>query len=144
AIHRRDREELHRLRVAVHPVLDVGPADRRGALGPQGEVAVAAVPELVHLLLHDIRALPRRALEERGVLEDGRHDLPVAVQGGEPLGLAHDPRPVRPLLVEDVVRPRWGLELRHARSSARNGLRASSAPSVVSGPWPGYTTVSAP
>jgi hypothetical protein len=37
---------------------------------------------------------------------------------------------------EDVVRPARRLELAHAcaRSSARNGFRASSMPSVVSGP----------
>ena len=34
--------------------------------------------------------------------------------------------------------PRGASKRRHeARSSARNGLRASSAPSVVGGPWPG-------
>ena len=42
----------------------------------------------------------------------------------------------------DVVRSARRVDSRHARSSARKGLRASSVPSVVRGPWPGYTTVS--
>ena len=38
---------------------------------------------------------------------------------------------------KDVVGASRRLEARHGmRSGARNGLRASSVPSVVSGPWP--------
>ena len=52
--------------------------------------------------------------------------------------VADHPPPERLLGREDVVRAARRLELRvTARSSARNGLRASSAPSVVGGPWPG-------
>ena len=70
----RDREELHGLRVAVHPVLDVGAADRCGALGPQRQRAIGAVGEAVHLLLHDVRSRAGRPCEQRGVLEDRRED----------------------------------------------------------------------
>ena len=148
AVHRRDREHLHGLRVPVHPVLDVGAADRRGALGPKRQRPVGAVGEAVHLLLHDVRALPGGAGEEGGVLEDGRQHLAVAVEGAEPLDLARDPLPERHLRGDDVVGAARSLDpaahgcARASRSSARNGLLASSAASVVSGPCPGWTTVS--
>src|SRR5262249_22608615 len=67
-----------------------------------------------------------------------------AVQVAQLLELLDDAPPAWKLLGTDVVRAPLGLEARHdARSSARNGLRASSSPSVVIGPCPGYTTVSA-
>ena len=93
AVHRGDREELHGLRVAMHPVLDVRAADRRRALRPQGQRPVRAVREGVHLLLHDVGARARRAREECRVLEDRCHDPPVAVQAAQPLDLARDALP---------------------------------------------------
>ena len=92
---------------------------------------------------------PGRPLEQRCVLEHGRRDRPVAVEVAQPLDLRRDAPPQRLLVRHHVVRATGTLDpgaLAHgasARSSARNGLRASSPPSVVIGPWPGYTTVSA-
>ncbi len=134
-VHRADRVELLRLRLPVEAVLDVRPADRRSALGAERQRPVGAVGEGVHLLLDDVGADARRAREELGVLEDGRLDAPVAVERAETLHLADDALPQRLLRREDVVRAARSLEL-HARSSARNGLRASSPPSVVDGPCP--------
>ena len=111
AVHRRDREHLHGLRIALHPVLDVRAADRRGALRAQRQRPVGAVGEVVHLLLHDVRALPGRAREERRVLEDGREHLAVAVERAEPLDLARDALPERHLGGDDVVRPARTLDL---------------------------------
>ena len=142
AVHRRDRVELLRLRLPMQAVLDVRPADRRRSLGPQGQRPVRAVGERVHLLLDDVGSLPGRAQEQIGVLEHGRLDRPVAVERGQPLHLAGDAPPERLLGREDVVCAARAFELRHARSSARNGLRASSSPSVVAGPWPESTIVS--
>ena len=137
-VHRRDREELLRLRLAVEPVLEVRADDRRRPLGPQRQRPAAPVGERIHLLLDDVRAGPGRSLEELRVLEPGRLDPAVAVERAETLGLPRHPLPQRRFGGEDVVGSPRRLDWRHeARSSARNGLRASSAPSVVRGPWPG-------
>ena len=141
-VHRPDRVELLRLRLAVQPVLDVGAGDRRRALGAERQRPVGAVGERVHLLLDDVRSLPGRAQEELGVLEDRRLDRAVAVERGQPLHLAGHAPPQRLLGREDVVSPAGPLDLHDVRSSARNGLRASSSPSVVAGPCPERTTVS--
>jgi hypothetical protein len=133
-VHGVDRVELHRLGGAVHPVLDVGAADRRRRLGPEREAASALVLEGVHLLLHDVGALARRPLEELGVLEDGRPDPAVAVGGRNGVDLVGDLAPERRIGREDVVRAARPLDAHEARSSARNGLRSSSAPRVVTGP----------
>ena len=63
-------------------VLDEGPGHRRGALGPQRDVAAALVLEVVHLLGDDVGALAD-ALEHADVLEHRRLDQPVAVAAGE-------------------------------------------------------------
>src|SRR6185312_9665398 len=140
-----------RLRIAVHAVLDVRAADRRGALGPERERAVGAIGEGVHLLLHHVRACAGRTCEQRGVLEHRRDDPPVSVQPAEPLDLPCDALPGGHLGRDHVMGPAWPLDLRApahpaafrsaSRSSARNGLCASSAASVVEGPWPGWTAV---
>jgi len=135
-VHRPDQERLHRLRRAVEPVLDVRARDRGRALGSQRQRAVTAVRERVHLLLDDVGALPRRAREELGVLEERSRDPPVAVRRTDVFGLAKNPLPQRLLRGQDVLRASRRLELHEARSSSRNGLRSSSAPRVVSGPWP--------
>ncbi|OQC34731.1 MAG: hypothetical protein BWX64_02729 [Acidobacteria bacterium ADurb.Bin051] len=87
--------EAHRLRQRLHPVLDVGAADRRGALRAQGEAAPAAVGEGVHLLADDVGRLPDAAGEELRLLEDRGADLPVAVEreGAVHLGLHRRPEP---------------------------------------------------
>ena len=138
AVDRRDRIELLRLRLAMQAVLEVRAADGGRRVRAKCQRASAAVLECVHLLLDDVGAGARRPGEELGVLEDRRLDAPVAVERAEALDLARDPLPERLFGRQDVVRPPWRLELgaHEARSSARNGLRASSSPSVVSGPWP--------
>ena len=135
--HRPDRVQLLRLRLPVQPVLEVRAADRRRRLGTESQRPRAAVREGVRLLLHDVGAPAGRADDQLGVLEAGRVDAPIAVQGAHLLHLPRHPLPDRLVGREDVVRAARRLEARHARSSARNGFRASSAPSVVVGPWPG-------
>ena len=134
--HRTDRVELLRLRLAVEPMLDVGAADRRRRFRPQGQGAPAAIGERVRLLLHDVGPATGGSDDQLGVLESGRVDPPVSVEPAEILHLALDPVPERLLGWKDVVRAARRFDARHARSSARNGFRASSAPSVVFGPWP--------
>src|SRR5204862_6302004 len=100
------------------------------------------VLERVHLLLHEVRAFVRGPPEEVGVLEAGRLDPAISVERAQPLHLPGDRLPERLLGREDVVRAARRLQARrlrtaHALSSARNGLRSSSVPSVVCGPWPG-------
>src|SRR5262249_52949046 len=144
AVHRRDRVRLDRLRRLGEAVLDVGARDRGGSLRPQRERPVTAVHERVHLLVHDVGRLSRRALEKSRLLEAGRGDARPAVLPALLLDRA-DHAPPQVVARQDVVRPARRLELgahAPARSSARNGLRASSTPSVVSWPWPGWTTVS--
>ena len=141
-VHRGDRVRLDGLRLAVEAMLHVCPRDRRRPLGPERQRAVAPVGEGVHLLVDHVRAFAGRAREERRILEAGRLDPPPAVEGRQVFHLADEPPP-RVVRRQDVVRPARRLERGHeARSSARNGLPASSAPSVVGGPWPGNTSVS--
>ena len=142
APHRADRVELLRLRLTVQTVLEVRAADGRSRLGPQRQGATAAIHERVRLLLDDVGTATRGADDQLRVLDARRVDAPIAVERTDLLHLSRHPLPERLLGREDVVRAARRLEARHARSSARNGLRASSAPSVVSGPWPEKTTVS--
>src|SRR5205823_1392776 len=132
---RPDGVELLRLRLPVQAVLEVRADDRRRRLGAQGQRAVAAIAERVHLLRDDVGPLAGGAGEELRVLEDGRVDAAVAVERAKAFELGDHLPPAGLLGREDVVRAARGFELRHARSSARNGLRASSAPRVVGGPW---------
>src|SRR4029453_10079176 len=55
AVHRRDRVELERLRLAMEAVLQVRARDGPRALRAKRERAAAAVLERVHLLLDDVR-----------------------------------------------------------------------------------------
>ena len=79
---------------------------RGGRLRPQREaLPVQLVDEAVHLLLDDVGGLADRAPEERGVLEQRRADVAVAV-GVRPR--AHDfleALPQRGLVRQDVVHP---------------------------------------
>ena len=81
AIHRREGVELDRLRLLEKTVLHVGACDRGGALRTKRERAIAPVGKGVHLLVHDVGGLARRALEEASVLESRRLDAAVAVDG---------------------------------------------------------------
>ena len=80
AEHRRDVGELDRLRQIGHPVLQVGAADRRGALRAQRQAVAAAILEDVHLLLDDVRRFAHAARVEVGALEGGRLDKAVAAE----------------------------------------------------------------
>ena len=147
AVHRRDRVRLDRLRLAVHAVLEVRARDRRRALGPQRQRPVAAVGEVVHLLVHDVGGLARRAREEPRVLESRRLDASPAVERGH---LLHHARRAATTRHRSAGRRASRAEpgtssltsARSARSSRRNGFVCSSRPSVVAGPCPGRTTVS--
>ena len=93
----------HGLRAVVHAVLEIGAADGRGALGPQGDLLAAAIGEGVGLLLDDVGALADAALEEPGVLEDGGVDLPVAEPAGLLAGGGRDVVPVGLVFGKDVL-----------------------------------------
>ena len=111
----------------MQAVLHVGAADRRSRLGAERQRPAAPVREGVHLLLDDVRSGPGRPLEEFGVLEHGRLDAAVAVQRGDAFHLPRHPLPERLFGGKDVVGSARGLDPAHARNSARNGFRASSA-----------------
>ena len=132
--HRPDRVQLLRLGLALQAVLHVRSADRRRCFRAQRQGSVASVGERVRLLLHDVGAPARRPDDQIRVLEGGCVDAPVPVEGRDVLHLPRHPFPERLLGREDVVGAARRLEARHARSSARNGFRSSSAPIVVSGP----------
>ncbi len=120
APHRADRVELLRLRLAVQAVLDVGAADRRGALRPQRQRATPAIGERVRLLLDDVGALARCADDQVGVLDPGRVDPAVAVERGRPppsSPVTH--RQLRLLGREDVVRAARRLERAASRAQLR-------------------------
>ena len=78
---------------------------------------------------------------KRSVSSKTGADRPVAIETGQPFHLPRHAPPERLFGRKDVLRSAGPLDL-HARSSARNGLLASSVPSAVSGPWPEWTTVS--
>ena len=67
----------------VQVALDEGAHRARGALGLEGDGAMALVLKGVHLLLHHVGGVANAALEQLGVLEDGRADLPVARLGAD-------------------------------------------------------------
>jgi hypothetical protein len=53
----------------VQLVSDKGSGDAGGALRPQRKLVISAVPEGVHLLLHNVRQIAKRALKHLLVLE---------------------------------------------------------------------------
>ena len=92
------------------PVLDEGPHHRRGPLGPQRDVAVALVVEVVHLLAHDVGALAD-PLEDADVLEQRTVREAEAVARGD-LGERRDqPSPASRLRRQHVLGADRGLEL---------------------------------
>jgi hypothetical protein len=103
--------EPHRLGKLVHPVLDVGAADRRRALRTQGDAAPALVLEGEHLLADDVGRLADAAGEQLGVLEDRRVDPPISGPRQDPGGGALDPVAELRLLGKDVEGPLGSLEL---------------------------------
>src|SRR5262245_56910272 len=120
----------------MQAVLEVCAADRRRRVSTQGQRTGAPVLEGVHLLLDDNGARAGGAREELGLFKDRRLDPPIAVERAQTLDLARDQLAAGLFGRQDVVGPARRLEFaaHEARSSARNGLVASSAPSVVSSP----------
>ena len=94
-VHRRDREQLLGLRLAMKPVLDVRADDRRSSLRAERQRPAPTVLERIHLLLDHVGARARCPREQLGVFEDRRLDAPVAVEHAETLDLARDPLPER-------------------------------------------------
>jgi hypothetical protein len=93
-------------------VLGEGPAHTGGLLGPQRDVAVALVDEVVHLLRDDVGGVPEPE-EDPEVLEHRRDD--ALVPGGLD-GVGEDVReraPAPGLGRQDVAGTRAGLETRH-------------------------------
>jgi hypothetical protein len=83
-------------------VLDEGPGHRRRGLGPQGQVAVTLVPEVVHLLADDVGA-GSQPLEDLEVLEQGAVDQSVAEAGGDVGEGGDEGQPARRLRGQDVL-----------------------------------------
>ena len=105
AEHRAYVEEAYRLWAVAHAVLEVSAADRRGALGPQGDEVAAAVLERVRLLLDDVGDLADSADEQAGVFEDGGVDPLVPKPRRDVARLGVDVPPERLLFGKDIDRP---------------------------------------
>ena len=154
----------HGLAELVHAVLDVCPADRRGALRAQGQRASGGVLEGVHLLAHDVGGCADAAREQLGRLERGRLDALIAgalqdrasavlerrARGGllaehvegaagrfDAVGLAQLPLVPSGRDVPRSAGAGGDTAGGRRRSSTRNGFVSSSRPSVVMPMWPG-------
>ena len=109
-IHGADVVEPDRLGPVVHPVLEVGAADRGRALGTQGQEVAAPVLEGVGLLLDYVGGLSDTPDEQPSVLEGRRVD-PVVSEGiGGARCRALDEPPIRLGLREQVGGAAWRLE----------------------------------
>ena len=143
AVHGADGVELHGLRLAVHAVLDVRAADRCGRLRAQASASGRRDPRTC-TSPSARRPSPRRTFVRRARCPRRRASRSAGSRRGrKALGLSDREPPERLLRGTTSCVPRGRsifvalMRLRSARSSARNGLRASSSPSVVAGPWPG-------
>ena len=124
----------------VHLVLDVGARGARRALGAHRE-RVAVALERVHLLLHHVRRLADGSREERGVLEQRRPHLGVAVELGVTTEDRLEPVPAHHLVRKDVVHPSNRAEFHVAAALWSDAAVGSSVPqrfvrSVVTGAGP--------
>ena len=108
--------ELHRLRELVHPVLQVGPADRRGDLRPQRQRPAAPVVEGVHLLLDDVGRLADGADEQLGGLERRRLDPSVAGRAEDAPGVRFQQAAALRIFREHIERAAGGLDRAHGRA----------------------------
>ena len=119
AEHRPGHRELDRLRPGVHPVLEVRADDASGRLGPErprfGLLGSRRDPE--ELLLDDVGDLADAALEDVGLLEHRRRDLPVAVAGGEVRRQPLETVPGGPVGGQQVAGAPWGAWGRHRARS---------------------------
>ena len=71
--------------IVVQPALQEAAHRTGGALGLEGDGAVALVLEGVHFLLHNVGGVAHAAQEQLGVLEHGGADFAVAgFSGGQP------------------------------------------------------------
>ena len=73
-----------------------------GSLGLEGDGAVALVVERVHFLLHHVGGVAHAALEQLGVLEDGRADLAIARQRADAAHVVLDGLPAIRVLRQHV------------------------------------------
>ena len=122
-------EQLHRLRRVRHPMLDVGPADRRRPLGPQRQPLAAPVLEDVHLLLDDVGAVAHPAHEQIRLLERGRLEGAVSRGGSRRPRQRHNPVPRRRIGRQHIVRPAWRPKLHRAPPRPRRPrLHPTNAP----------------
>ncbi|MNI52326.1 hypothetical protein D3C73_1070970 [compost metagenome] len=77
AEHRADIIQLAHIRLAVQLILYISAYNPGRSFRTERQIAVAFVLEGVHFAFHDIRGLAHPALEQPGVLEHWRTDLPV-------------------------------------------------------------------
>jgi hypothetical protein len=130
--------DLHGLRQLVHPVLDVGAADRGRGFGPERQRATGLVLEREHLLLDDVGGLADATRKQLGVLEHGRLERLVPGATEHLIRGRQQAQPPAGVGGLDVgCAPRGLQPPAHRASSARNGLLARSAPRLVSPIWPG-------
>ncbi len=131
-VHRRERVQLHRLRLLLHAVLDVRAADRRGSLGTQRRASGRCGPRTCTSPSGRCRSprrrcartapCPRRRASGCGGSRRARRGAPSPPSpSARAAGRTEGRRAFR-------AAPRCSSR---ARSSARKGLRASSSPSVV-------------
>ena len=139
AVHRGDRVELHRLRLAVQAVLEVGARDRRGALGPQRERAAAAVRRRCTSPFARRRsASPDVRAKSSVSSKTGVWIRAVAVERGQ---LLHR-RGRRATSgwsegrTSCVPRGAWNSVAARAQLGEERVARRARRPSVVGGPWP--------
>src|SRR5690606_8920115 len=89
--------------VVQQAVRDHGAHHAGGPLRPQGQRVPARILEREHLLLHDVRELSDRTLEQRRVLHDRHADLPIGVRGEQLPGEALEAMPGGDLRRQDVI-----------------------------------------
>ena len=94
--------ELHGQRVGVEMRLDERAHRAGGSLGLEGDGAVALVVERVHFLLHHVGGVAHAALEQLGVLENGRADLAIACQCADAAHVVLDGLPAIRVLRQHV------------------------------------------
>src|SRR5690606_19719747 len=72
------RKEPHRLGTRMHPMLNVGADNRRGALGTQRQVVATLILEGVHFLLDDVGGCAHAPGKKPRVFERGSSYLSIA------------------------------------------------------------------
>src|SRR5262249_47437379 len=116
-----------------HAVRDERAHDAGGRLRPQGEALSALRGEGVHLLLDDVGVLADRALEERGVLDDGHADLLVSVLRKQLARTVLQPLPGADLGGQHVVHATDRLDLDRQLNLPSSAARRARARRLQSG-----------